>query len=169
MLRADELLSIRYKDIEFFEDRMVIFVPKRKNDQHREGHFSNIRRSNKSTCPVSFTEKLLSLLPDEKGSPFPVLRRIVQKKERKRFHHSHGISYSTLRQEFREHLGPFVVDIKKFGLHSIKSGGASNPALRRVDSELLDRHVGWKSSKTKHRYVKYRANDILKVTEAIGL
>ena len=96
MLRADELLSIRYKDIEFFEDRMVIFVPKRKNDQHREGHFSNIRRSNKSTCPVSFTEKLLSLLPDEKGSPFPVLRRIVQKKERKRFHHSHSISYSTL-------------------------------------------------------------------------
>ena len=114
-----------------------------KNDQHGEGHFSNIRRSNKSTCPVSFTEKLSSLLPDEKGSLFPVLRRIVQKKERKRFHHSHGISYSTLRQEFREHLGPFVVDIKKFGLHSIKSGIASNPALRRVDSELLDRHVGW--------------------------
>ena len=41
------------------------------------------------------------------------------------------------------------MDIKKFGLHSIKSGGASNPVLRRVDSELLDRHVGWKSSKTK--------------------
>ena len=90
-------------------------------------------------------------------------------KERKRFHHSHSISYSTLRQEFREYLGPFVVDIKKFGLHGIKSGGASNQALRRVDSELLDRNVGWKSSKTKHGYVKYRANDILKVTEAIGL
>ena len=104
-----------------------------------------------------------------KDPHFLFLRRIVQKKERKQFHHSHGISYSTLRQEFREHLGPFAVDIKKFGLHSIKSGGASNPALRRVDSELLDRHVGWKSSKTKHRYVKYRANDILKVTEAIGL
>ena len=61
---------------------MVIFVPKRKNDQHREGHFSDIRRSNKSTCPVSFTEKLLSLLPDEKGSSFPVLRRIVQKRKK---------------------------------------------------------------------------------------
>ena len=66
-------------------------------------------------------------------------------------------------------MGLFVVDIKKFALHGIKSGGASNPALRRVDSELLDRHVGWKSSKTKQRHVKYRANDILKVTEAIGL
>ena len=58
MLRADELLSIRKKDIEFFEDRMVIFVPKRKNDQHRESHSSNIKRSSESTCPVSFTEKL---------------------------------------------------------------------------------------------------------------
>ena len=139
MLRADELLSIRCNGIDFFEDKMVIFVPKRKSDQHREGYCSNIRGSNKSTCPVSFTEKLLSLLPDEEGSPFPVVKRIVQKKDRKQFHHSHGISYSTLRQEFREHLGPFVVDIKKFGLHSIKSAGASNPVLRRVDSELFHR------------------------------
>ena len=77
MLRADELLRIRDKDIEFFEGKMVIFVPKRTNDQHKEGHSSNIKRSNKSTCPVSFTEKLLSLLPDEEGSPFPVLRLIA--------------------------------------------------------------------------------------------
>ena len=54
-----------------------------KNDQHRECHSSDIKRSNKSTCPVSFTEKLLSLLPVEEGPPFPVLRRIVQKKRQK--------------------------------------------------------------------------------------
>ena len=35
------------------------------------------------------------------------------------------------------------MDIKKFGLHSIKSGGASNPALRRVDSNYsIDMLVG---------------------------
>ena len=45
------------------------------------------------------------------------------------------------------------MDIKKFGLHSIKSGGASNPALRRVDNELIDGHVGWKSSKTTNRQI----------------
>ena len=52
-------------------------------------------------------------------------------------------------------MGLFVVDIKKFALHGIKSGGASNPALRRLDSELLDRHVGWKSSKTKGVVINY--------------
>ena len=33
MLRADDLLSIRYRDIDFFEDRMVIFMAKRKNNR----------------------------------------------------------------------------------------------------------------------------------------
>ena len=38
---AQEKIDIR--TFNFFKNRMVIFVPKRKNDQHREGHFSNIR------------------------------------------------------------------------------------------------------------------------------
>ena len=42
LLRADELLSVRYKDINIEEDKMTIFIPKRKDDQYREGHCSNI-------------------------------------------------------------------------------------------------------------------------------
>ena len=128
ILRADELLSIRYKDIETSSSNMVIFIPKRKNDQHREGHYSNIERSSKLTCPASFTEKLLDLLPDQNGSSFPVLRRIVQKRDGKVVHQKLGISYTTLRQEFIEYLSPFVDDVKKFRLYGIKSGGAYNPA-----------------------------------------
>ena len=94
-------------------------------------------------------EKLLDLLPNQNGSSFPVLRRIVQKRDGKVFHRKLGISYTTLRQEFIEHLSLFVYDVKKFGLHSIKSGGASDPALRNVNGELLDRRVGWKNSKSK--------------------
>ena len=117
---------------------------------------------------MSFTEKLLDLLPDQNGSSFPVLR-IVQKRDCKIFHHKLGISYTTLRQEFIEHLSLFVDDVKKFSLHSIKSGGASDPALRNVNGELLDRHVGWKNSKSKRRYVKFRTEDLLSVTEAMGI
>ena len=97
------------------------------------------------------------------------LRRIVQKRDGKVFHRKLGISYTTLRQEFIEHLSPFVDDVKKFGLHSIKSGGTSNPALRNVNGELLDRHVGWKNSKSKRRYVKFRTEGLLSVTEAMGI
>ena len=91
------------------------------------------------------------------------------KRDGKVFHRKLGISYTRLRQEFIEHLSPFVDDVKKFGLHSIKSKRASNPALRNVNGELLDRHVGWKNSKSKRRYVKFRTEDLLSVTKAMGI
>ena len=42
LLTADELLSVRYKDINIEEHKMIIFILKRKNDQYREGHLSNV-------------------------------------------------------------------------------------------------------------------------------
>ena len=43
MLRTDELLIIRYKDIATSSSNRVIFIPKWKNDQHTKGHYSNIK------------------------------------------------------------------------------------------------------------------------------
>ncbi|EDO47029.1 predicted protein [Nematostella vectensis] len=48
-LRADELLKIKVSDITIKDDHMLIQVPKRKNDQFREGHSILISRSNKIT------------------------------------------------------------------------------------------------------------------------
>lgn len=59
----DEILSLRLIDISIFIDHMSVFIPKRKNDQFREGHMSLIARSNKPTCPVCITEKILEQLP----------------------------------------------------------------------------------------------------------
>ena len=56
---------------------MSIFVSQRKNDQFREGHTSIIARSSKVLCPVSITERLLSLLASPKEYCSPILRRIV--------------------------------------------------------------------------------------------
>ena len=33
-------------------------------------------------------------------------------------------------------------DVSKFGMHSIKSGAASNPAYGRIPGDLLDIHAG---------------------------
>ena len=94
-----------------------------------------------------------------------MIRRRIHKKKNKEFHRSKGISYYTLRQEFRMHLSPFVDDISKFGLLSIKAGGASNPGLRNVDGDLLDRHAGSRNPRSKRRYIKFGAEDLLTVTE----
>ena len=49
-----------------------------------------------------------------------------------------GVSVSTLREEFKKHIRPFVSDISKYGTHSMKSGAASDPACRKIAGDFLD-------------------------------
>ena len=81
-------------DITLFTDQMCIFVPKRKNDQIREGHTSVIATSGKLTCPVSVPERLVSFLPEPRNPHCPLIRRIVKSGEH--FHESIGINISLL-------------------------------------------------------------------------
>ena len=52
------------------------------------------------------------------------------------------VSITTLRDDFKKHIELFVDDVSKFGMHSIKSGAASNPAYGRIPGDLLDIHAG---------------------------
>ena len=167
--RIDELLAMKLGDITLFTDRMCIFVPKRKNDQIREGHTSVIARSGKLTCPVAVTERLVSFLPEPRNPHCPLIRRIVKTKSGEHFHESIGISYSTILLEFKKLVGPFADDVSIFVTHSIKSGAASHRACRAINETLLDKHAGWKCPKTKKRYVKHVAKDLLNVTKIMGL
>ena len=72
-MRMDEILSVRCIDISFGETFMTILVPKRKNDQHREGHKVDVAFSGKISCPVLITKRLLSLLPNSEGSCAPLI------------------------------------------------------------------------------------------------
>jgi len=47
------------------------------------------------------------------------------------------------------------------GLHSLKSGGASNDGYKPIDSELKDRNAGWKNARSKRRYIKRSQAEIL--------
>ena len=145
LFRISELLNLKVKDISISCAGMTIFVSQRKNDQFREGHTSVIARSSKVSCPVAVTEKVLALLKDSKESCFPVIRRIVRNRYGSYFHKSLGVSCSTVRDEFKKYLSPFVENVDDFCLHSLKSGGASNEGYKLSDPELKDRHAGWKN------------------------
>ena len=47
-----------------------------------------------------------------------------------------------LRHDFKKYIEPFVEEVSKFGMHSIKSGTAFNPAYGRNPGDLLDIHAG---------------------------
>jgi len=109
------LLNVRVKDVSIDDIGMTVFIfQRKKNDQFREGHTSVIARCNKISCPVAITERILSLLPDAKDSCFTVLRRIVSTKKGSYFHKSLGISYTTIRDEFRKYLSPFVENVDDY-------------------------------------------------------
>ena len=75
--RMGEIRSLSIKDVSICCEYMSVFIPKRENDQYREGHTSLLARSHKATCPVSITERLLKLLPSSTESSSPLVRRIV--------------------------------------------------------------------------------------------
>ena len=169
LFRISELLNVKVKDISISDVGMSICLSQRKNDQFREGHTSIIARSSKVSCPVSITERLLPLLASPKDSSSPVLRRIVRTKNGAYFHKSFGISYSTIRDEFKKYISPFVNDPGDYCLHSLKSGGASNDGYKLSDPELKDWHAGWKNPCTKKRYTKRFHTELLEVTKGMGI
>ena len=77
-------LNLQVSDTTIFDAYMSIRVPERKYDKYRHGHTLSIARSGKVTCPVSMTEKLLSLLPPGSNKLLPLLRRIVAFKSKQR-------------------------------------------------------------------------------------
>ena len=166
--RIDEVRNIALRDISIHSDHMSVYVPQRKNDQYREGHTAFLARTNKVTCPVAVTERLVKLLP-QSSSAFPLVRRIVKARSNEYFHSSLGVSVSTLREEFKKHIKPFVSDISRYSTHSMKSGAASNPACRKIAGDLFDIHAGWRCESTKHRYIKHGLSERLAVSKELSI
>ena len=77
--------------------------------------------------------------------------------------------FSTLREEFKKYIQPFVDDVAKYGTHSMRSGAASNPACRRIPGDLLDMHAGWRCPSSKNRYIKHTMEDRLSVSKSLLL
>ena len=61
ILRIDEVLKIHVSNIVFSESSMRLRIPKRKNDQYRDGHQLNIAKTGTSVCPVTATRRFAKL------------------------------------------------------------------------------------------------------------
>ena len=80
-----------------------------------------------------------------------------------------ALSYVRLRELFVEAFAPIVPDISKYGLHSLRSGGATAAANNGVPDRLFKRHGRWKSEKAQDGYVKDELNARLSVSKSLGL
>ena len=82
-----------------------------------------------------------------------------------------GLSYSRFREILKDCLKGLGYDEKKFGLHSLRSGGATAAVINNpnLSERLLKLHGRWKSDIAKHMYILEQTQNRLSVTCNVGL
>lgn len=143
--RFDDVSRIRRSDISFKEGFMVIKVLKSKNDQLRKGDEVVVSQLSSDACPVALLKRYLVMFkipPDSKDLIFKPISR--GKGCCKLVAPDKPISYSTIRGAFRRDLLSLGVEPSKFGLHSLRSGGATMAANNGVNDRIFQRHGRWK-------------------------
>ena len=79
------------------------------------------------------------------------------------------LSYSRALDLVRKQLRAISLDPQQFGLHSLRSGGASLAAAMGIPDRLIMRHGGWKSESSKNRYIQESVDSLLAISRAHSL
>ena len=168
--RFDDISRVRRSDISFREGFMVIQVQKSKNDQLRRGNEVVISKLSSSACPVSLLKRYLDKLHIPPNSRDLIFKPISKRKGLcKLVSLDKPISYSCIRDGFRRALKNIGVDPCKFGLHSLRSGGATSAANNGVNDRIFQRHGRWKAAEAKNTYVDDSIEQRLTVSKRLGL
>ena len=82
-------------------------------------------------------------------------------------------SYSRCREIFKDTLKVVDYDSKRFGLHSLRSGGITsathNSSSLKLSGRLLKLHGHWKTDSVKDMYVQKTLENRLSLTRRLGL
>ena len=167
-LRSSELLNIRVSDLVFNFTYMAIFIECSKTDKYRDGAWVMIAKTGSNLCPVENVKKLIKW-GGLSGDDFLFCNISAKKCGFKVRNRNRKMSYSNLRDLYLEALSPHVVDVKKYCLHSLRSGGASAAANNDVRDRLFKRHGRWLSENAKDGYVKDNIDERLSVSLSLGL
>ena len=165
-LRWDDLSRIKLCDISFHESFVAIFLEQRKNEQYREGSWVYISKSYSKYCPVLLLKRFLAY---GKHSQNSFLFRKIAHTNKGAFLRSQKLSYSRALELVRLLLKDIGLDAQKYGLHSMRSGGASLAAALGVPDRLIMRQGGWKSVSSKTRYIKESFPSLLSVSRMFKL
>ena len=168
-LRFNEIAHLRESDVHIFHDHAELFIEASKTDQYQDGSWVVIARSDLVTCPVAMLERYMELGKVGSSPELPLFRGVVRTKLGEQLRKKGGISYTRVRELVLQKLAALGLDPKQFGLHSLRSGGASAAANAGVPDRLFKRHGRWRSENEKDGYVKDTMESRLSVSRDIGL
>lgn len=166
--RISEMLRIQTKDLTFDQTGATIFLPISKTDQQRQGNLVFISRTKSKSCPIHWLRKYLSLSGLRYKSEAYLFCRLYKTKSG---HNAHGhlpISYSTALSSFKTNLSK-ITDSAKYGLHSLRSGGATEAANNGVSDRLISKHGRWSSNTSRNIYIKDKTEIRFKISQSLGI
>ena len=154
----------------FHESYVDVFIEKSKCDHLREGHIVKISKTGSTACPIYWLRKYLDATNLNHHPDGYIFCRLHKTKKGHNVDHSHPITYETARKTFLDHLSQALPeDLKLYGLHSLRSGGASAAANNDVSDRLIGKHGRWSSNSSRDRYVKDSNVKRLRVSQSLGL
>ena len=143
---------------------LTIFLDKRKNDQFREGSQILIARSEGAVCPVAIVERFLRI--GEHDRQMVIWRRVQKTKNGVRLR-KEAMSYSRAAELVKKEIKAEGLDPRQYGLHSLRSGGASTVAALGISDWLLQRQSGWHTATAKNNYTSESLDTLLIVTKSM--
>ena len=138
-LRWDDLSQIRACDIDFHLGFMKVFLEKCKKDQFREGSWIYIAETETRYFPVSLLKHFIQV--GEHSLDSFLFRKISHTKAGFKLR-KQKLSYSRALELFKKQLKSIHLDPSLYGLHSLRSGGASLAASIGIPDRLIMRHGG---------------------------
>ncbi|XP_019621166.1 PREDICTED: uncharacterized protein LOC109467590 [Branchiostoma belcheri] len=165
-LRWDDLSQLHADDVNFCDGYAALFIEKRKNDQFREGHWACIATTGSTSCPVTLLKRFLK--SSNSSGHIKLFRRVSNHRGNISLRQE-PMSYTRAREKVLSMLSTIGLDPTRYGLHSLRSGGASTAAAMGVPDRLIAHHGGWRSTEAREGYILESKSAILGVSRSLGL
>jgi hypothetical protein len=141
--RWSELNELIPADLTDYGEHFAAFIEVRKCDQFREGSVVVFVDSGEVEGVCILLRVFMGLVP-EGTELLPLFRRIDRGKKRGQYFRSEGIGYSRMSECVKAALLAIGEGPTRYGLHSFRSGSATEVASRPdFDPRGLEKHGGW--------------------------
>ena len=137
-LRFSELSNLNRSDFILHNTHMSIFIEKSKTDIYRKGHCLDLAKPNSNLYPLDLSKRYFVVAMIDKQCDRYIFRGIENTISGQQLSKiDKPLSYTTVRGHVLNLLANIGLDPKKFGLHSLRSGGASAAANLGVNDRLI--------------------------------
>ena len=171
-LRFSEIANIKASDIAFYDRHVSIFISHSKTDRYKQGSYVDIAKTSSLTCPVTMLQRYIDCADIHVDTDVYIFRQLSYLKKSDTYilrTSNKPISYTRSREIVLAAFESIGLDKSNFGLHSLRSGGATAANAAGISGRLFKKHGRWKSEKAKDGYVRENIVEKLSVTQNLGI